>query len=40
MPSKLIAFIISFCLGLYFLNTGALIIGLVFISLAILIPAA
>jgi hypothetical protein len=40
MPPKLIAFIVAFGIGLYFLSTGSLILGLIFVCLAILIPAA
>ena len=38
--SKFLAFIASFFIGVYFLAQGYLIIGLVFVCLAILIPAA
>lgn len=37
---KFAAFLVSLALGLYFLADGSLILGLVFICLAILIPAA
>lgn len=40
MSSKLIAFLIAFALGLYFLGNGSLVIGLIFICLAVLIPAS
>lgn len=37
---KTIAFVIALVLGLYFLLTGSLIIGMVLIGLALVIPAA
>lgn len=40
MSSKSVAFLVSLILGLYLIFSGWLIIGLVFICLAILIPAA
>jgi hypothetical protein len=38
--SKFLAFIASFFLGVFFMANGYLVIGLIFICLAILIPAA
>lgn len=40
MSPKLVAFVVAFGLGLYFLATGSLIIGLILVCSAILIPAA
>lgn len=40
MFSKTIAVVVALILGLYFLFHGMLIIGLIFLGLAVLIPAA
>jgi hypothetical protein len=40
MSSKFVAFLICLVLSIYLLMNGWLIIGLVFLGLAILIPAA
>jgi len=37
---KFIAFVVALALGLYFLLTGSLILGLVLLGLAVMIPAA
>lgn len=40
MSPRFVAFLVCLILGLYFLFTGSLIIGLVLIGFAVLIPAA
>lgn len=40
MSAKFAAFIVALFLGAYLILTGSLVIGLIFICLAILIPAS